>query len=103
MTRLPQPGPTSLTATRLNVPSSPTEKVETVPSPALETKAHQDMRPILVVTSEDSPGLRRTRLLRFAGSADVRTAGDHAQAQAAVPITTVHGRIDHERTKPLIT
>jgi hypothetical protein len=41
--------------------------------------------------------------LQCAGSADFLSAGDHAQGQAAVPITTVHGRIDHERTRPLIT
>jgi len=44
-----------------------------------------------------------TRHLQCAGSADFLPAGDQAEGKAAVPITTVHDRIDHERTKPLIT
>ena len=94
ITRLPQPGPISLTATRRKVPSSPMENVDTMPSAALETNASEGMLLILV---------RLTRHLHCAGSADFLPASDQAEGQAAVPITTVHDRIDHERTKPLIT
>src|SRR6478735_1987148 len=86
ITRLPQPGPISLTATRRKVPS-PMEKVDTLPSAALETNASVGMLLILVPL---------TRHLPCAGSADFLPAVDQAKGQAAVPITTVHDRIDHE-------
>src|SRR4051794_25932461 len=83
ITRLPQPGPISLTATRRKAPSSAMEKVDTVPSAALETNASEGMLLILVPTHAAPLLSRHSRSVQRPATTRVPPAGPFGRPSAA--------------------